>query len=83
MAADATPLLLRRRVLAIKAETTTGTDITPGAVDLNFYLICVHAVNGCGVDFRQHRVAQSQKIVAQKSAKYPSKVGGDSGLRIS
>ncbi len=33
MAADNIPLLRRRQVLVAKTETTTGTDITPGASD--------------------------------------------------
>src|SRR5689334_11845313 len=33
MAADNTPLLRRRQVLVAKAETTTGTDVSPAAAD--------------------------------------------------
>src|SRR5262249_28094095 len=29
--------------------------IAPGAVDFDFYLVCVHAINGCGVNLGQHR----------------------------
>src|SRR5262249_43580743 len=56
--------------------------IAAGAVYLDFHLVSVHAVNCGGVNFRQHVVAELQKIAAPKSAKYPSKVGCDRSLEI-
>src|SRR5207249_4625267 len=56
--------------------------IAPGTVYLDFHLVSVHAVNRGRVNFRQHVVAELQKIAAPKSANYPSKGGYNGCLKV-
>src|SRR4029077_20732954 len=56
--------------------------VAAGAVHLDFHFIRIDAVDRGGVNFRQHVVAELQKISAPKSAKYPSKVRCNGCMKV-
>src|SRR5205823_4136193 len=66
---DAVPAFFHR---GVRQSDNHNVRVAASPVHFDLHLVCIHAVNGSGIDFRQHRATKVSETEAAEKRQIPS-----------